>query len=131
MEKERTWIRRLSHKPHVLELVRRRLGCQCPEEVFDHYQVQYINCGDIPVVQLIMGRKLLIRMVDAPRLTGAVEPLSELLDQGRRERDRRRLNRFRLVVTGPLPALTPTETDALQPFLGERVHLHIMAGLDF
>jgi hypothetical protein len=53
--KEKQWLSNLTVKSNATSLVRDTLGCTCPREIFDHYQVGSHISGDTPMVQLIMG----------------------------------------------------------------------------
>ena len=98
--KERQWQGKLEQRSNAVFLVRNILGCTCPEEIFDHYEVQHNVAEAIPMVQLIMGNRLLIWIVDAARVVEPGQILLRLLEQGLAERENRGLNRFRLVVAG-------------------------------
>jgi hypothetical protein len=129
--KENDWLRKLTVKSNATLLVRDTLGCTCPEEIFDNYQVGSHISGDIPMVQLIMGERLLVRIVDAALLNDPEKTAMELLMEGRAERDRLSLNRFRLVIIGTLP---PQQTQVLTGLTGTmdlKVHLHILPVLGF
>lgn len=121
-EKERKWVSRLAVPSNVAALVRERLGCGCPREVFEHYQVVRSTVDGIPLVRLIMGDRLLVWIVDPSHLDSPGERIRALLEKGVAERDRRTLNRFRLVIAGKIPP-TPPETVA------PRVHLHFLKSL--
>ncbi|MBW1780163.1 MAG: hypothetical protein JRL30_05445 [Deltaproteobacteria bacterium] len=126
--KEKEWQRLLSERPTVYFLVRGLLGCACPEEIFDHYQVRRHVLQSIPMVQLIMGDRLLVWIVDGVKVAEPGETLPQLLSAGLAERERRCLNRFRLVVVGDF---LPWEKRwaHLAEGLGPKVHLHVLPDL--
>lgn len=123
--KEREWRDRLEERPNAVFLVREILGCTCPEEIFDHYQVQHNVSKAIPMVQLIMGERLLIWIVDAAWVVEPGQTLLRLLKHGLAERESRRLNRFRLVVVGECLSWEK-EWAHLAEGLGPKVHLHVL-----
>ena len=110
-------------------LVRDTLGCTCPPEIFDHYQVSSHISGDIHTVQLIMGERLLVRIVDAARLKYPQKTAMRLLIEGRAERDRLNLNRFRLVIIGTYPPSQAQVLTELPESMDPKVHLHILPRL--
>jgi len=130
-DKENEWLNGLTEKFNATLLVRDTLGCTCPREIFDHYQVGSHISGDIPMVQLIMGERLLVRIVDAARLNDPEKTATELLKEGRAERDRRNLNRFRLVMVGAFPPSQAQVLTGLPETMDPKVHLHILPVLGF
>ena len=123
--KERQWQDKLEKRSNAVFLVRDILGCTCPEEIFDHYQVQHNVSEAIPMVQLIMGNRLLIWIVDAAWVVEPGQMLFRLLEQGLAERESRGLNRFRLVVAGE-PLSWEKEWAHLAEGLDPKVHLHVL-----
>jgi len=126
--KERQWQGKLEQRSNAVFLVRNILGCTCPEEIFDHYEVQHNVSEAIPMVQLIMGNRLLIWIVDAARVVEPGQILLRLLEQGLAERENRGLNRFRLVVAGASLSWEKEWTH-LAEGLGPKVHLHVLPDL--
>jgi len=124
--KEREWQNELAERSNAVFLVRDLLGCTCPEEIFDHYQVERVGSGAVPVVQLIMGNRLLVWIVDGVKVVNPGELLLELLEQGLAKREDRGLNRFRLVVVGEFLSWEK-EWAHLAEGLGPRVHLHALS----
>jgi hypothetical protein len=128
--KEREWQDRLEGRSNAVLLVREILGCTCPEEIFDHYQVQHHISEMIPMVQLIMGNRLLIWIVDGVKIVEPGETLLRLLEQGLAERESRGLNRFRLVVVAESLSWEK-EWAHLVEGLGPRVHLHVLLEINW
>ncbi len=122
---EQTWQQHLTQRSHAVHLVRGILGCTCPETVFDHYQIRPRNVASLPLLELIMGDRLLVWIVDGQRISEPEPVLSRLLRSGLKERDRRRLNRFRLVLTGDVPSWE-REWSYLAGELDPKVHLHVL-----
>ncbi|MBW1706543.1 MAG: hypothetical protein JRJ86_15475 [Deltaproteobacteria bacterium] len=129
--KEKQWLSTLTVKSNATLLVRDTLGCTCPREIFDHYQVRSHIAGNIPMVQLIMGERLLVRIVDAARFNDPEKTAIELLKEGLAERDRRNLNRFRLVIVGTFPPSQAQALTGLPETMDPKVHLHILPVLGF
>ena len=129
METENEWMGRLADRSATAFLVRDMLGCACPQEVFDHYLVRGVSCREIPAVQVIMGQRLLIRIVNADHMVMPVKQAMELLEQGIEERNRRKLNRFRLLLIGSFSPDRIKDLEKLPERLGPRVHLHVLTGL--
>lgn len=124
-EREQHWERDLAERAHAVALVRGRLGCACPEEVFDHYRVSQRVAEGLVVVELIMGERLLVWLIAGDRIVDPGSALGTLLRAGFEERNRRGLNRFRLVVVGEFPSWEAQWrhlADALDP----KVHLHVI-----
>ena len=114
----------------ITEFVRNTLGCTCPDEVFKRIEVHDARCEDTLYEQkIIIGGKLLLFLakVDSPDLLHEQLPL--LLSEGKAERDRRGLNRFRAVLTtGDVPAVSEVATGIFNDFPGwdGRIHLHVV-----
>ena len=125
LAKEKKWLQDLAQKARAVYLVRGVLGCGCPEEIFEHYQVRQQTVGPFPVVELIMGDRLLVWIVDGTRIVDPEQTLGQLLKSGLEERERRGLNRFRLVTVGDFPSWERKWTH-LAGDLDPKVHLHIL-----
>ena len=84
------------------------------------------------MVQLIMGQRLLVRIVDAALLNDPEKAAIKLLIEGRAERDRLELNRFRLVMVGTFSDSQAQALAGLPETMDPKVHLHILPvlGLD-
>lgn len=126
--REDKWKLTLAEKKRATRLVRDILGCSCPPGVFDHYQVQKGIFGTLPAVQLVMGDRLLLRIVDMDRLKRPGKTIRRLLVDGLKERESRGLNRFRLVVVGkPSPDLRKELMKLPEDGMDSRVHLHFIS----
>ena len=118
---EKEWMWTFSGRSDLLQLIQGVLGCRCPEEVFDHYLVTMGTSGICPKVQIILGDRLLVWLLDGEKLDAPDHSIDVLLEEGRKERDHRGLNRFRLVVFGGEQALPPPlQID------DPKVHLHLL-----
>ena len=115
----------------IERFVRGTLGCQCPDEVFRDIELGPLALpgSDGTGQRLVIGDRLLIHVVTAPERPELL-PLEELATAGRDERDRRGLNRFRLVVGMPAAASdAPSLEQRFNRALGgdDRAHLHVLA----
>jgi len=117
----------------IEHFIRNELGCQCPDAVFRHIGVE--DCpkefGNWPWGRLIsVGDRLLILVLhcDDPDVMHRV--LGGLLQEGRRLRESRGFNRFRLVIATNCAGLM--EPSLRKDFariegMDERLHLHVIA----
>jgi hypothetical protein len=115
----------------IERFVRGTLGCGCPDEVFQHLVVSRLPpiAGRPPIVQLQVGSRLLIQVVEP--LDGAMDSdwIEQLAASGRAARDRHGYNRFRLVIAAPAPLSSVRELQECfaRAFVGdEKAHLHFV-----
>lgn len=115
----------------VRYLVREVLGCGCPEEVFDRIAVGsptlYSPPGGAQLVELEVGGRLLISVVDFAKMKDPVAERRALMAHGQTTRDTRGLNRFRLVLVGDIPPAQAERLLAPRAEEDERTHLHLVA----
>lgn len=115
----------------VTRFVREVIGCNCPDEVFRHIEIQR---GSSAVkacsadCELRIGGRLLILVTSEP--VSRLSPrLAEVIAEGKRARDESKFNRFQLVVQTENP---DRESEQLvQAFESlshkdERTHLHVL-----
>jgi hypothetical protein len=115
----------------VEKFVRGTLGCGCPDEVFRSIVVSRLPAvaGRPPILQVLVGSRLLIHVVSPPTLepaNGWIEPLAA---NGRATRDRHGYNRFRLVVASPAPlasARALADRFARAVVGDDKAHLHFI-----
>jgi hypothetical protein len=115
----------------VEHFVRGTLGCGCPDEVFRSIIVSRLPAvaGRPPILQVLVGSRLLIHVVSPPTLepeNGWIEPLAA---NGRATRDRHGYNRFRLVVASPAPlasARALADRFARAVVGDDKAHLHFI-----
>ncbi len=117
--------------PVVTKFVREVIGCNCPDEVFRHIEIQRgssvvkacsANC------ELRIGGRLLIVVTSEP-VARLAPHLAGVVAEGKRARDELRFNRFRLVVQTGQPAEKSEELfRAFESLLDkdERTHLHVL-----
>ena len=89
----------------VEHFVRGTLGCGCPDEVFRSIFISRLPAvaGRPPILQVLVGSRLLVHVVSPPALEPANGWIEQLAANGRSTRDRHGYNRFRLVVASPAP----------------------------
>ena len=120
----------------IAEFVRNTLGCNCPEEVF-----QYIDCRSVVNIdesmlspyEISIGNKLLIFAAAIDDVDSLRSVLSKLVRAGVNKRDKKKFNRFRLVL---LTARASDVAEQASEIFGsletdEKVHLHVINKDDF
>jgi len=119
------------HWDHLVRFVRQTLGCTCPDEVFDDVRV---GCPSLLTeiapagsVEILVGRRLLVTVVPTAGLADPAGQGRQMLERGREVRDAQGLNRYRLVLVGPLDAGARAALEA--QVLDERTHLHLLPEL--
>jgi hypothetical protein len=116
----------------IEHFVREELGCQCPDEVFRHIEVEDApeEFGIWPQGRLIsVGERLLILVVCSDDPDALHRLLGGLLQEGRCFREARGFNRFRLVIaTSCADVMGPSLREDFERLDGmdERVHLHVI-----
>jgi hypothetical protein len=117
----------------IERFIRNELGCQCPAAVFRRIGVE--DCpkefGNWPWGRLIsVGDRLLILVLHSDDSDVMHRVLGGLLQEGRRLRESRGFNRFRLVIATNCAGLM--EPSLMKDFerlegMDERLHLHVIA----
>jgi hypothetical protein len=117
----------------IERFIRNVLGCQCPDAVFRRIGVE--DCpgefGNWPGGRLISaGDRLLILVLHSDDSDLMHRMLGGLLREGRRLRESRGFNRFRLVIATTCAGLM--EPSLMKDFerlegMDERLHLHVIA----
>jgi hypothetical protein len=113
----------------IVHFVRGTLGCGCPDEVFQSIAISHlpVAAGRPPIVQLLVGSRLLIHVVAPPSGSAANGWIEQLVANGRAIRDRHGYNRFRLVIASPVPlrSVRDIEERFARAVAGdEKAHLH-------
>lgn len=116
----------------IKSFVQNTLGCTCPDTIFDRQEIEngITISGAENCVKLCIGEKLLIYLVTIEKINNLSTLITSTLSEGRKERDSRHLNRFRLVlVANDVEAISD---DAHMVFdsiddLDDKVHLHILS----
>jgi len=130
----------MTDKEKIKRFVQETLGCGCPEEVFRSIDCKCdveLGGGVILHSTITIGNRLLIYVVYDTNAF-VQEHLALLVSAGKKERDSRGLNRFRLVI---VTDRIPGHGDAIRRAFGElqekdeNIHLHVISSnnkyLDF
>lgn len=116
----------------IKSFVRCSLGCECPEEVFEHieYKDNVELEGEITLDSRInVGNRLLIFILETDDADFITDNLSKIIEAGKNERDQLAFNRFRMVIVTDNTAELKIAAESLfNSFdgLDERIHLHII-----
>lgn len=116
---------------NVKAFIRKTLGCDCDESVFKHIENERnVEAGGIKLRNHInVGGRLLVYIVDAEGPSFIRSHLADLLEAGRKERDDRNFNRFRLVLVAASDSGVRLEVNRalkLSKAVDEKVHVHIL-----
>lgn len=123
------------NREKIKAFVQQTLRCSCPEEVF--YSIDYwsgIKVNDQILLhdKIIIGKRLLIYVVEADNTEYLNRTLKFIFDIGKRERDERGFNRFRLVLA--VDTFNEIKQIAENIFKDidkdEKVHLHVVLKSD-
>ncbi|MHC4727562.1 MAG: hypothetical protein ACYS17_10080 [Planctomycetota bacterium] len=120
----------------IKEFVRKTLGCNCPEVVFQHIDCRKavsIDENICSAYEINIGNRLLIFAAGIDEVDSLRSILPKLVQAGINERNDRNFNRFRLVL------LTTSVNDMEEQASGifdslvtdEKVHLHVINKDDF
>jgi hypothetical protein len=118
--------------PEIKRFVQEILGCSCPEEVFNKIDYQK-ESEDISGRKVNVGDRLLIYIITMDRKPDIQEVINSALEQGVEEREKKGLNRFRLVLVASHPdELRSSAEHAYDSsgFTDEKTHLHIVKKSD-
>jgi hypothetical protein len=118
--------------PALERFARETLGCQCAPEVFQQVTDDPLSLPGLPepARRIAFGGRLLVYLCPVTNATVAATRIADWVAAGLADRDRRGMNRLRLVLTAA--SWTTTAAGAIQaaftrlPGLDERVHLHLI-----
>ncbi len=113
---------------NVKNFVRNILGCDCAGDVFRHIENEkgVEVCGIRLNNRINVGNRLLVYIVDADE--GFLKKLPSLIAAGKKERDGRGFNRFRLVLASDDMRMKKLGFEAFKA-LGirdQKIHLHVI-----
>jgi hypothetical protein len=114
--------------PEIKRFVQETLGCSCPEEVFNKIDYQKENDG-ISGGKVNVGNRLLIYIITMDRKSNIQGVISSALEQGVEERDKKGLDRFRLVLVASRPDELRSSAEHAFYSSGcadEKTHLHVV-----
>jgi hypothetical protein len=121
---------------HIKHFVQNTLGGGCPEDVFRSIEApQNVRIHSFLVLEsaIIIGNRLLIYIAQAGSAGCIEEHLPVLVTRGRKERDEKGLNRFRLALVSDLPDevrhAVERQFEELRG-MDEKVHLHVIRKSD-
>ena len=121
----------MERKLRIKKFVQTVLGCACPDKVFEQIEDRVVSSTSAPHTRsLTIGGILLIYIWEDCEPIGLETGLQAMLQAGRREREARRLNRFRavLAVEAPLSvAAWATFFFSQYEDKDERMHLHVVS----
>ena len=118
----------------IKRFVKKTLGCGCPEEVFQHIDCQYdLQVEDVPLkARINVGNRLLIYVVEVSNTEIIAGLLAHIIGAGKKERDQRGFNRFRLVLAAEkIDEIKPAAERLFNDIeKDDKVHLHIISKAD-
>lgn len=112
----------------VKVFVQEVLGCGCPEEVFNKIETNK-NTEETIKCELIIGERLLIRIVEFQNTSTFQTLLENQMKNGITHRDKNGFNRFRLVIACSRPDQAQQQISGLIKRLEEldgKAHLHLI-----
>jgi hypothetical protein len=116
----------------VRDFVQARLGCGCPESVFQSIQTDRSEgfTAERPYdLRLAVGGRLLVYLARVARLPDPAASVRRMAEAGREERDAGGFNRFRAVLVADSPEDLPAAVlRAFAEAVGgdARCHLHVV-----
>jgi hypothetical protein len=125
----------MTAREHIKIFVQETLGCGCPEEVFES-----IDCRNGVSLEgrvaldacLTIGNRLLIYVVSTGMQGKILEFFPFLVRAGKKERDARGLNRFRLVIVCDDEQERKALHESFAKIEGkdDKIHLHLISRKD-
>ncbi len=121
----------------IKRFVQNTLGCSCPEVVFQSIDIQRnvrLNSFIVLDSAIIIGNRLLVHIAEAGTAGCIAEHLPILVNAGKKERDEKGLNRFRLVLVADEPdEVRQAAGRQFEELRGndEKVHVHVISRKDF
>jgi hypothetical protein len=116
----------------IKHFIQNILGCSCPEDVFRTIDVRRnVRLNNFAVLDsaIIIGNRLLVYIAEAGTAGCTEEHLPVLVEAGKKERDEKGLNRFRLVlVTNEPEGVQLAAKKQFEELRGsdDKVHLHVI-----
>ena len=124
----RTFVVTMQIYPEIKRFVQETLGCSCPEEVFNQINYQK-ESDDISRRKINIGDRLLIYIITMDGKSNIKGVINSALEQGVEERDKKALNRFRLVLVASRPDELRSMAERVfdrSSYADEKTHLHIV-----
>ena len=114
--------------PEIKRFVQETLGCSCPEDVFNKIDYEKEIDG-IPGRKITVADRLLIYMITLEGKSDIPGVSHSALEQGDVERDKKGINRFRLLLVSYSPdeilKLSEHSFD-ISVYKDEKSHLHVL-----
>ncbi len=116
----------------LTDFVRNTLGCACPDEVFERieYEDGADGEGGLTCPSIRVGGRLLIGLWETSDAAHVKSEMAGIVNAGKRERDRRGMNRFRLVIAADDPGAVGPIAHEMFPVMAEgddKIHLHVVS----
>ncbi|MHB8843925.1 MAG: hypothetical protein ACYC7L_04180 [Nitrospirota bacterium] len=117
----------------IKHFVRKTLGCSCPDDVFASIEVRgNVRLNSFITLEAVIsiGHRLIVYVAGAGSAGCIEEHLPVLVGAGKKERDEKGLNRFRLVLVAADPeGLQNAAERQFEELRGsdEKVHLHVIS----
>lgn len=117
----------------IKRFAKETLGCACPDDVFEQIECEegYILDTKLPMCsRVLIGNRLLVYLWEVADAEDLGKYLALILTCGKKERDDRGYNRFRLVVSTRQPEeLLGTAQAIFKPLAvsDEKLHLHVVS----
>jgi hypothetical protein len=122
----------MSSPEQIKHFVQNTLGCSCPEVVFQSFDIRRnvrLNSFIVLDSAIIIGNRLLVHISEAGTAGCIAEHLPILVSAGKKERDEKGLNRFRLVLVADEPEevrqIAERQFEELRGS-DEKIHLHVI-----
>ena len=120
----------------IKKFVKETLGCNCPDEVFEHIELERdinLDNGILINAKINIGNRLLVYVMEVNEEGFLQDNLHIAVSFGKEERDKRGFNRFRLVLSGErIEEFKQTAYTIFNDLAvkDEKMHLHVVgAGL--
>lgn len=114
----------------VISFVKGTLGCNCPDEVFEHIECLdgFMLAGDVELMyRMDIGNRLLVYVVRADGVGFVEDNLDRIFRSGIADRDTKGFNRFRLaVVTDDENIKAEAESVFESMEKDDKAHLHVV-----
>lgn len=120
----------------VEDFVRKSLGCNCPQEVFEYIDNQSSVKIDENIIldyEINIGNRLLIFAAGIDKIDSLETVIIKLIQTGMKKRNEKKFNRFRLVLltTGINDIAEKAQEIFNSVISDEKIHLHIIDKADF
>ena len=117
-------------KEQIKSFVQERLGCTCPDAVFDSIRVaDHSDIFTSASIVYDIGRRLFVALLIPDDWHDIEQTLDRLVDIAMHYRDQRGYNRFRFVIATHEEEAASALNAAFNALSGkdDRVHLHVIA----